>query len=259
MAACKHSHVPLAAVQLQGKDLKRLEAGASIFVSNQVRTHMEHTTIKVRSSSPRGQSGGQPRTQPSEGRHGSPLAHATHNPRLCPRRRPQEVPLFLRDIAFFAPMDMESKELPRHSKVVSGRAVNHHYVRLIVLFPSLMRPPTWLRAAYTQLEEKKVVHCSWGAQGTLEKFLIWMTNKQHYNNSQVMSIWYSNKVYGPMEDFVLYGADSKGEVRGPSFGQAFRSGGRGRSDRLCFCVRGYACTWVCARGSRSPPASTPPA
>jgi hypothetical protein len=138
----------------------------------------------------------------------------------------QEVPLFLRDIAFFAPMDMESKELPRHSKVVSGRAVNHHYVRLIVLFPGLMRPPTWLQAAYTQLEEKKTVTCSWGDQGTLEKFLLWMTNKRHYNDSQVMSIWYSNRVYGPMEDFVLYGADSKGEVR-----HAQRGGPRERDNR----------------------------
>ncbi|KAG1661632.1 hypothetical protein FOA52_002862, partial [Chlamydomonas sp. UWO 241] len=123
---------------------------------------------------------------------------------------------------WYLPSDMDDAEASANARLYSGRmSMAGYHVRLLVLFPSQMRPPPWLHAAFVPIDERMRVHCEWGHRSRLEQFILWATDRDDEAEVQTLTVWYSKQVYGQGEEFELFGAGSKGEVTDKPYVPAF--------------------------------------
>ncbi len=84
----------------------------------------------------------------------------------------------------------------------------------MVLFPSHMRPPEWLRSGYECLDEETMsLGCTWGVVSRLEEGLIWASGLSDVKDGQRLNVWYSKTIYKPGVKFSMFGSNSTGEVR----------------------------------------------
>jgi len=123
---------------------------------------------------------------------------------------------------WFLPSDMMNLEASGNAKLYSGKIGQvGYFTRVLVLFPSQMRAPAWLRDGFVPIDERLCVRCKWGHRSRLEKLVMWATDRDNEASLQTLSVWYSKKVYGAMEEFVLFGPNSKGDVTDKPYVPAF--------------------------------------
>ncbi|GAX80101.1 hypothetical protein CEUSTIGMA_g7539.t1 [Chlamydomonas eustigma] len=125
-----------------------------------------------------------------------------------------ELPSFLSECLWYIKGEIEDVDhLLGLGPHLTGRAKPGHFVRPIVLFPSQMRPAEWLRTGFVVMdEEEHSLKVQWGARSQLDYILTVLSGLTEVLKRQRLTIWYSRKVYGPGQKFVLPGAGSKGEI-----------------------------------------------
>ncbi|GFR45338.1 hypothetical protein Agub_g6706 [Astrephomene gubernaculifera] len=83
-------------------------------------------------------------------------------------------------------------------------------LKLFVLFPSLMRPPHWLRKDFS-LVKTAAVEMSWEIPKRMS-FLLRTMRRLRSAEAQYLAVWASKKKIGPGEGFKLYGAEGTAEM-----------------------------------------------
>lgn len=135
--------------------------------------------------------------------------------------RVQSMQGFPRQGVWFLPTDMDSVEHSGMRRLITGHSMEGYYVRPLVLFAKLMRAPVWLRDNFSLMDERMSIKLQWGYSSRLEQALLWITNQDQVATNQDIVVWYSNRVYGPGEEFQLFGANGRGEVTDKPYIAAF--------------------------------------
>ncbi|GIL82564.1 hypothetical protein Vretifemale_11358, partial [Volvox reticuliferus] len=120
----------------------------------------------------------------------------------------------LRKGAFYVPSEFTDAAASGSREVVSGvlghsRRQTQVLVQLFVLFPSLMRPPRWLRKDFT-LVPRATVEIDWQLPRRTQ-FLLYCLRRLDHAQSQSLSVWASKRRFGVGERFTLYGAEGRAE------------------------------------------------
>lgn len=84
------------------------------------------------------------------------------------------------------------------------------YVQLYVLFPSLMRPPMWLRRDFSQVKTARV-QVDWDLSARDELFLRVMYRADKARK-QALHVWRCKRLHGPGQRFTLFGPEGTAEL-----------------------------------------------
>ncbi|EFJ39046.1 hypothetical protein VOLCADRAFT_101407, partial [Volvox carteri f. nagariensis] len=87
--------------------------------------------------------------------------------------------------------------------------------RLFVLFPSLMRPPLWLRRDFSPVK-KATVEVDWKLSHRTQ-FLLYCLRRLRQAECQSLGVWASKRRFGAGEAFALYGAEGRAELTDLSY------------------------------------------
>ncbi|GLC35277.1 hypothetical protein PLESTB_000581800 [Pleodorina starrii] len=126
----------------------------------------------------------------------------------------------LRRGAFYVPSDLTDAAASGGREVVSGVLSRSPrdapvLVQLFVLFPSLMRPPQWLRKDFT-LVKRAVVEVDWQLSRR-SQLMLYCLRRLDLARSQSLSVWASKRRFGAGEAFTLYGAEGRAEPTDRSY------------------------------------------